>query len=79
MGETKNGNDEVLMRSYNPSGRLVSQTNAISVVSLIACSATNVTSRGDPAENTTLYRYDAAGRRTSQVDALSARWPAGPP
>ena len=69
VGETKNGNDDVVMSSYDPLGRLVSQTNAISGTTLLAYTSTNRASQRDPAGNVTQYQYDAAGRRTSQVDA----------
>jgi len=49
--------------SYDPLGRLVSETNPVSGTSVISYNATEQTATQDPQGNVTGYGYDAAGRQ----------------
>jgi RHS repeat-associated protein len=64
------GNGDVSVRSFDPLGRAVSETNAVGATTLITYSATQKVAQQDTMGNVTAYNYDAAGQLTQVVDPL---------
>ncbi len=65
------GKGDATVSSYDPLGRLVSQTNPVSGTSLMTYTAEELTAQQDPAGNVTGYGYDAAGRTVAQVNPMT--------
>ncbi len=65
------GNGGVTQSSYDPLGRLVSSTSAVSGTQLITYTATGKAAEQDEVGNLTRYAYDGAGRLTMVTDPLT--------